>query len=194
MLLPLLVACTEYGYSDGKDHAGGDGDGDGAGTDTGGTGDGGPGDGDGDDGDDRCYEPEHGYEQNPAARLFTTDATTPVTVTFTFSDTDYQDDLYLDAPATALLARAYVDPVGTTVTVGPFGEGEELIFGIDVLTTGAHYQSGPASRNDDGVVHVAATYEGGCAWAIGFEDLPGGGDLDFNDVVLRVEGMLRQED
>jgi hypothetical protein len=41
-------------------------------------------------------------------------------------------------------------------------------------------------------VHVSLTYEGGCSWLIGFEDLRGGGDLDFNDVVLRVEGLLRQ--
>ena len=70
----------------------------------------------------------------------------------------------------------------------------ELMFGILVNNTGDHFYQGPGSRNADGVEHIAITYEGGCSWLIGFEDLWGGGDRDFNDVVLRVQGMLRQED
>lgn len=83
---------------------------------------------------------------------------------------------------------------GTTFDLGAFGPGTELVFGIEVTTTGDHWKSGPAARNADGVVHVAPTYEGNCSWLVGFEDLYGGGDLDFNDVVMRVQGMLRQED
>jgi hypothetical protein len=206
-LAPALVgatACSEYEFSKdlqpnedfgdlpedvvdtGRTDGGGGGGGTGSdprgGDDTGGT-----------PGDDACWEPEDGYTENPAAKIITTDGATPTTVTFLYSDTDYDNDLYLDAPEAALLARAWADQPDTATQVGPFDAGTELVFGIDVRTTGDHWKSGPASRNDDGVVHVAVTYEGGCSWLVGFEDIRGGGDLDFNDVILRVEGMLRQE-
>ncbi|MFZ5475236.1 MAG: DUF4114 domain-containing protein [Myxococcota bacterium] len=142
--------------------------------------------------EDVCYEPEDGYETNPAARIIVSDASVPITVTFVSSSTAYQDELWLDAPESRLLARAWTETPGTSQRIGPYSSGDELVFGIEVVTTGDHWRSGPASRNDDGVEHVAVTYEGGCSWLIGFEDLRGGGDLDYNDVVLRVEGMLRQ--
>lgn len=147
-----------------------------------------------DTGPDVCYEPEDGYTPNEAARLRVTDNTTPTLVTLVESNTAYQDELWLDAPERLLLSQAWVDPPGTTRTIGPYTHGTELVFGAYVTNTGERWQSGPASRNADGVVHVAVTYEGGCSWLIGFEDLTGGGDRDFNDVVLRVQGMLRQND
>lgn len=143
---------------------------------------------------DTCYEPEDGYTANEAARLRVTDNTTPTLVTLVSSSTSYQDELWLDAPESVLLAQAWVDAPGTTRSIGPYTHGTELVFGAHVTNTGERWQSGPASRNADGVVHVAVTYEGGCSWLIGFEDLAGGGDRDFNDVVLRVSGMLRQDD
>ncbi|MFZ5479636.1 MAG: DUF4114 domain-containing protein [Myxococcota bacterium] len=204
----LATACNEYELSAGKDTDDDAGETGASATDTGRTPGGGPGGGAGDDGpddtgrpdtgpgdpgEDPCYEPEDGYEQNAAARLITTDGTTPVTVTLHESDSGYDNDLLLDAPESILLLREYADPIGTTTQVGPWSAIVEIVFGIDVRDTGDHFKSGPASRNDDGIVHVAVTYEGGCAWLIGFEDIRGGGDQDFNDVVLRVEGMLRQE-
>ena len=142
---------------------------------------------------DACFEPEDGYEQNPAALLVVTDASGPITVTFVLSDTAYQNALVLDAPQALGLVEAWADPVGTAVQVGPYPAETELIFGIDVTNTGLHWQSGPGSRNSDNVEHVAVTYEGDCSWLIGFEDLEWGGDLDYNDVVLRVQGPLRQD-
>lgn len=144
--------------------------------------------------EDPCYEPEDGYESNPAARIFTTDSVTAATVTLILSDTGYQDSLTLDSPESVALADAWIDPMGTSRSLGPYATDSELIFGINVWNTGEHWQSGPSSRNSDGIIHVAVTYEGACSWLIGFEDLTGGGDLDYNDVVLRVQGALRQED
>ncbi len=142
---------------------------------------------------DVCFEPEDGYDENPAALLVVTDGSEPITVTFVLSDTAYQDALVLDAPQQIPLVQAWSDAVGTALTLGPYPAETELVFGVDVQNTGLHWQSGPGSRNSDGVVHVAVTYEGDCSWLIGFEDLEGGGDLDFNDVVLRVQGPLRQD-
>lgn len=143
---------------------------------------------------DACYEPEDGYSSNPAARFFVTTGGTPITVTFVSSSTSYQDVLRLDSPDTVHVADAWTEASGTTTGIGPYPAETELMFGILVNNTGDHFYQGPAARNADGVEHVALTYEGGCSWLIGFEDLYGGGDRDFNDVVLRVQGMLRQED
>ena len=144
-------------------------------------------------GQDACWQPEAGYVENPAARLVVNEADANVEVTFILSDTDYEDELWLDSPDDVMLVQAWTDPVGTTYEAGPYAVDTEMIFGVQVLTTGDHWQSGPATRNSDGVVHGAVTYEGNCSWLMGFEDLNGGGDLDYNDVVLRVEGPLREE-
>jgi hypothetical protein len=143
---------------------------------------------------DGCFAPDFGYASSPAARLVTTDGATPVVVTLVLSDTAYQDSLVLDEPGPPTpLMDAWSTSVGSAVSVGPYAVGTELVFGIDVQNTGDHWQSGPASRNADGVAHVAVTYEGACSWLIGFEDLYGGGDLDYNDVVFRVQGLLVQQ-
>lgn len=143
--------------------------------------------------EDGCYEPEDGYEANAAARIVTDDSTTPIVITYVYSDTAYSDELWLDSPTSGLLAQSWVDTAGIEYTVGPWAEGTELVFGLAVNTTGDHWQSGPAGRNADGVIHGAATFEGECTWLLGFEDLYGGGDRDYNDLVFRVQGRLRQE-
>ncbi len=217
LLIPGLFGCTDYGFAgkhatpsgddsggytvDTSDTNGGSGDdtgslpvGDTGGHDTGGHDTAPPDTGTPDTGTpDACYEPEDGYTSNPAAQIFTLDGSTPVTVTFVESSTDYDDELDLDSPDSLKLIRAYADTPGKVLRLGPFPANSELIFGIDINDTREHWQSGPASRNSDGVEHVAVTYEGACSWLIGFEDLTGGGDRDYNDVVMRVQGMLRQD-
>jgi hypothetical protein len=77
-------------------------------------------------------------------------------------------------------------PVGTALSLGTFVAGDILRFRLDV-SSGQSYFSGPASGNPDGVIHVAHA-----EWAadatipvngtlVGFEDLFGGGDLDYDD-------------
>lgn len=205
----VTVGCTDYGFSKGaKERPTGSHHGTDTGefvADTGGGIDSGPPPGDTgtppEDTEeppdtstpDECYEPEDGYGANAAARLISTDGSTTIRVTLVASDTAYQDELWLDHPDSTMLARAWSDPMGTSKTLGPYAPKTELAFGIDIMDTGEHWQSGPGNRNSDGVVHGAVTYEGNCSWLMGFEDLTGGGDRDYNDVVLRVEGQLRQD-
>lgn len=213
-MLLVLLACTDYGFSTPSvklnAEAGDTGDPEAGGDDT--PGDSAPPADTGgppvnedepddpgeevppDDGEDPCYEPEDGYDLNPAARVVVTDDTERVTVTFLYSDTAYQDVLWIDSPYSSQLFEAWVAPTGTEWKLGPFSVGTELVFAAYVTNTGDRWLTGPASRNADGVVHGATTYEGACSWVVGFEDLHGGGDLDFNDVIFRVEGPLRQED
>ncbi|GEM_PF-6036915 len=200
MWLSCLLACSEYDVKSDADSYGPDTaapdrptDEDPPANDTGPEGGDSGGGGDDTGPDDDCWEPEDGYEENPAARIFTTDSTTPVIVTFLGSSSGYDNELWLDSPESLRLAQAWTDPVGTWTSLGPYATGTELVLAIYVTDTGERFLSGPASRNSDGVEHVSVTYEGDCSWRIGFEDLTGGGDLDFNDVELRIEGMLKQE-
>lgn len=211
MWLAPLLACTDYGFSTSAEKDGLASEADTAGVTStygviGGPDDEDSGPDDEDSGDedsgevpeeeggDPCYEPEDGYDLNPAARVVTDDATEPVTVTFVGSDTSYTDELWIHSPVTQHLFDAWTATPGASTQLGPYDAGTELIFAAFVHNTGNTWFTGPASRNGDGVVHGATTYEGNCSWIVGFEDLPGGGDLDFNDVIFRVQGPLRQED
>lgn len=136
-----------------------------------------------------CYSEATGYDTNAGARLVVTRAGT-ITVTYLGTDAGYSSDLWLYAPEEIRLARGHHSDVGHQVTLGPYARGTELIFGILVNDTGDTWQSGEGSRNSDGEVHGAITYNDDCSWAIGFEDLEGGGDRDYNDILLRVEGPL----
>jgi hypothetical protein len=48
--------------------------------------------------------------------------------------------------------------------------------------------TGPQSRNSDGLHHANVLDVGSGAFSVGFEDIAGGGDQDFNDAIFRVLG------
>jgi hypothetical protein len=76
---------------------------------------------------------------------------------------------------------------GTTVSLGIFAAGTELIFNL-LSDTGAglnNWYTGDASRNADGVAHafIDMDYTGPFGGAmVGFEDMAGGGDENFADL------------
>jgi len=81
----------------------------------------------------------------------------------------------------------HATPVGTALSLGVFAAGEVLRFRMDVITDGESYETGPGTGNPDGLVHAAhalwaadGTIPVSGIW-VGFEDLFGGGDLDFDD-------------
>ena len=52
---------------------------------------------------------------------------------------------------------------------------------------------GPGSRNLDGIEHVSVDYAEGSSSdlaTLGFEDLFGGGDFDYNDAMFKLEGGI----
>ena len=79
--------------------------------------------------------------------------------------------------------------VGKHVTVGPFPAGQELVFGITVLN-GPTFFIGPASRNPDGIAHAEVTETGMRTFLVGFEDVSGGGDRDYDDNIFQFTGNL----
>ncbi len=78
---------------------------------------------------------------------------------------------------------------GLKVIIGPYAAGEELLFGIQV-SSGFEYRMGPAARNPDGIMHAKVDFgPDGCA-IVGFEDLFGGGDEDYDDNRFRFCGGI----
>jgi hypothetical protein len=80
--------------------------------------------------------------------------------------------------------------VGKHVTVGPFPAGQEIVFGITGLDAGATFLIGPAGRNPDGIAHAEVTETGVRTFLVGFEDVFGGGDRDYDDTVFQFTGNL----
>ncbi len=79
----------------------------------------------------------------------------------------------------------------TLASLGGFTPGDEVIFGIFVHNTYKTYFTGPASRNPDTTVHVQFfdTGDGTYRIGVGFEDLYGGGDLDYQDIFFEGDGL-----
>lgn len=86
--------------------------------------------------------------------------------------------------------------VGASLTIGAslidvnHNIGDELVFGIYVENTGDIFRMGAASRNSDSMMHAGVDSLGGGVFLVGFEDLLGGGDRDYDDNVFRFEGGL----
>jgi len=81
-------------------------------------------------------------------------------------------------------------PLPTNVDIGTFGQGE-LVFYITTPSQSPGpqpytWKTGPGSRNADGLQHAHLTRISDTVVRIGWEDLYGGGDNDFNDCVVDV--------
>ena len=78
-------------------------------------------------------------------------------------------------------------PLGTVVDLGSFLAGTPLVFRLDVLTTGNSFFTGLASDNPLGFIEYALfTENADGSITVGFEDIRGGGDRDFNDLVFTI--------
>ncbi len=104
-----------------------------------------------------------------------------VVATYQGNSAAYSNDLYLENTG-AFLFNNHSSPVGSTVSLGTFAAGTELIFRLHVNNTGEDYFTGPASRNPDSQAHARVQ----TAWApdealVSFEDLFNG-PFDYNDL------------
>jgi hypothetical protein len=124
-----------------------------------------------------------------------------VNVGFVRSDAAYRSYLALyrpgalSAPVTANIfnSDAGVQPpalfTAPTLEAWGFAPGDELVFAIDVDqridgSIDHTYFMGAAARNADGVIHAETVTLGPGQAQIAFEDIWGGGDLDFDDHVF----------
>lgn len=94
------------------------------------------------------------------------------------------DAAYLDILHSTPLSNR--DPLGSSVIL-PTIPGQPLFLAIDVVQTGETFWQGAGSVNPDGIVHAWEAELPSGIW-LGFEDIWGGGDLDFNDAEFVVYG------
>ena len=105
----------------------------------------------------------------------------------------FTSELWLFEPIGSRRRIATNRDVGLVVDLGTFPQGTELVFGIHVLNTGDDFRMGVGSRNADGQIHDQVDFlEAGKA-QVGFEDLFGGGDRDYNDNVFEFRGGIAPE-
>ncbi len=113
-----------------------------------------------------------------------------VTATFLGSDAGYTDVIYFNnAGFNTLMFNGKTTAIGTVFNLGSFARGTELSFRMHVTNTGNSFYTGPASNNFDNVIHAHASLDNNSSAVLGFEDLQGGGDRDYNDIQMRVTNV-----
>ena len=106
-------------------------------------------------------------------------STDHVVATYEGTSASYSNDLYLNG---VFIFNNQTTPWGSTVDLGSYAVGTELVFELRVQNTGDSFFTGPASRNPDAAPHARVQAE----WVPGstlvsFEDLYGG-PFDYNDL------------
>lgn len=125
--------------------------------------------------------------QNPTTYTFTSNGG-DVMAYFMGSSASYNESLGLlingvDSGITGL--QNHTAAVGESLDFGTIAAGMTLTFYINVATTGDVFYS-DQSRNSDGINHVYSTDVGASGAVpagtyVAFEDLKGGGDLNYHD-------------
>lgn len=107
-----------------------------------------------------------------------------VVATYRGNSASYSNDLYLYSPNSysSLIFNNHASSIGSTVNLGFFSAGTELIFKLYVNNTGNTFYTGDGSLNGDGYAHARVDE----AYAVGeslveFEDLYNG-PFEFNDL------------
>jgi hypothetical protein len=120
-----------------------------------------------------------------------------VEVSYLGSDAVYFSTLYLvsDNPLDAAIPLFNkATQVGTTIDLGAFAAGTTLTFSLIVSNTGNTFFTGDSSLNPDALAHARAVtrFDEGLdvfVTEVGFEDLFGGGDRDYNDFMIRLTNV-----
>lgn len=115
-----------------------------------------------------------------------------VVVTFVSNGAGMASELWLDGSVGDELGAIFdnwTTAIGSTMNLGSFADGTELVFKLVVEKTGNVFYTGAASRNPDGLVHARLEDATGQV-IVGFEDLFGGGDLDYDDLVFAFTNVL----
>ena len=112
-----------------------------------------------------------------------------VSATFMGSDAGYNDVIYFENGGSTKLFSGHSTPVGTTIDLGTFAAGTVLNFRMHVDNTGNDFYMGAPSANFDNVFHAAVTLDNHGSAIVGFEDLEGGGDRDYNDIQFKISNV-----
>ncbi|MES2674553.1 MAG: DUF4114 domain-containing protein [Pseudomonadota bacterium] len=103
------------------------------------------------------------------------------------SDSGYNNKIYWSSDNFKTRNYLGIDNQTGTYNIGKFAAGTKIDFGID-NGVGQFFKTGAATNNVDNMEHArfTKTTEG---TVIGFEDLYGGGDKDFNDAIIAVKTL-----
>ncbi len=111
-------------------------------------------------------------------------STNDIVATYQGNSAWYSNDLYLETSNgdSIFLFNNHSSPVRSTINLGSFSIGTELIFRLHVNNTGNDFFTGLAERNSDGNFHALVQEN----WQqnetlVSFEDLLNG-PFDFNDL------------
>ena len=118
-----------------------------------------------------------------------------VVIRFEGSDAGY--DSLISVNGSGEVFPNHSTPVGSTIDLGSFVAGTPLDIKLHVINTGLFFHTGSGAANPDGIAHANVVYD----WTepgrtfVGFEDLYGGGDRDYNDHMfsftnIRVAGPI----
>lgn len=123
--------------------------------------------------------------------LVIVNSTDDVIATYQGNSAAYSNDLYLDS---LFIFNNHASPVGSTVNLGSFSIGTELIFRLHVNNTGYDYYTGPGSRNPDGHFHARVQDN----WMpnealVSFEDLYNG-PFHYNDLSFSFTNVRGSDD
>lgn len=108
-----------------------------------------------------------------------------VTVDIKASDSGYENKIYWSADNWKTRNYLGVDNHTGSFNLGSFAKGTKIDFAID-NGQGDFFKS--SGGNTDGFQHAKVSSAAG-GMTIGFEDLRGGGDQDFNDAIISVSGL-----
>ncbi|GJL51943.1 MAG: hypothetical protein NPIRA01_31700 [Nitrospirales bacterium] len=104
-----------------------------------------------------------------------------VTATFQGSNAGYISSLYLGD--TKIFTSNQTS--GSTFDLGNFTAGTQLQFRLEVHNTGQTFYTGSGANNVDGLAHAIVNDSFGQGETlVSFEDLLGGGDKDYNDLLF----------
>lgn len=114
-----------------------------------------------------------------------------ITIEVLSSDAAYTDYLLFVPPDWHYEFIASNKDTGAIINIGSYAAGTELLFKLFVSETADKFFTGAGDRNADGIAHAMVDFDSTEGIAVlGFEDLYGGGDLDFNDAVFRLSGGI----
>jgi hypothetical protein len=141
-----------------------------------------------------CFDVNAPAPGTDGAQIFLADDAS-IHIKYCGGSAGFTSDLFLAPDTTTIIATGHVTPEGAIVDLGARAQGSELEFLIYVQNTGDTFHMGPPFRNPDGAFHarvLTLPIDGlNTEYAVGFEDLFGGGDNDFNDFtfIVRVESL-----
>lgn len=109
-----------------------------------------------------------------------------VTITIRASGSDYRNAIVVSRDGGASWTELGYDNENVDQDITLQSDPDEpLLFGI-VSPDGARYVAGREDLSDDGLAHARVEEQDDGSLRIGFEDLAGGGDLDFDDAVIEL--------